>query len=137
MNRLQKWVRDMVGLANDGKLNFGITAHPFEWWDPVREEDVWAPYVQGKNMSPKICGYMNLVAYYAVVRREGKPPSRVLYTDADGFVGKDQYNAFPELKSGKHGLVNPTLADLEQAIKKAKKPQPSRRRRTRTTRGGN
>lgn len=122
MNRLAKWVRDMVALAKVGQINFGITAHPFEWWDPTKEEDVWAPYVQGKNMSPRICGYMNIVAMLQVNERDGEDPQRVLTTDAPGFVGKDQFDCFPQLKSGRHGIIDPTMPKIESAIKSARRP---------------
>lgn len=139
-NRIVKWIGDMVGLAKDGMFSFGITAHPFDWHDPMKEEDVLAPWVQGKNMSPKICGFMNIVAYLQVQKREDKPPQTVLLSEAAGFYGKDQYNCFPELKSGKNGILEPTVPKLEKAItgsrrhktaskKKPAKRSPKRRRR--------
>lgn len=119
-DRVAKWVRDMTGLADAGLINFGITAHPFEWYDPIRQEDVWAPWVQGRNMSPKVCGYMNVVAYLRVVRRKDGSTVRVLLTEAEGFVGKDQYSAFPTLKNGDAGIVEPTMAKVMSAIETAR-----------------
>jgi hypothetical protein len=127
-DRINKWVRDMVGLAKMGHFNFGITAHPVEIWDPIREEELWAPWVQGKNMSNKICGFMNLVAYLQEVRREGKPTQRLLLTEAPGFVGKDQFQALPELKSGRRGLVKPTVPELTKAIDAARGPARKRKK---------
>jgi hypothetical protein len=116
--RLARWVRDMTGLAKAGAFNFGITAHPIEWYDPTLEEDVWAPWVQGKNMIPKICGYMNIVAYLQEQKGESsKPGQRVLMVDQKGFMGKDQLFCFPELKSGRHGIIDPTGDKLIKAIK--------------------
>lgn len=134
MDRISRWTRDMVGLANAGQFNFGITAHPFEWYDPVKQEDVWAPYIQGKNMSPKICGYMQVVAYLAVVEPEGKSggePKRVLMTDSPGFVGKNQLGEFPALKSGRHGIIDPTMDKVVDALqgRKASKKTTTRRKR--------
>lgn len=136
-DRIAKWVRDMAGLADAGLINFGLTAHPFEWYDPVAEEDLWAPWVQGRGMSPKICGYMNVVAYLREVRKKDGGSVRVLMTDAEGFVGKDQYDAFPELNNGSHGIVDPTMPKIMKAIKDArgdgaastKKSAPKRRRK--------
>ena len=54
--RLNKWTRDMVGLAKAGHLNFGMTAHPFEWIDPTQNKELWAPWIQGKSMSPELQG---------------------------------------------------------------------------------
>lgn len=116
-DRIAKWVRDMTGIAKAGAFNFGITAHPFEWYDPVREEEVWAPWIQGKNMSPKISGYMNIIAFLQERKGdEDKPGQRILMIDAPGFVGKDQLDCIPELKSGRHGIIEPTMAKLEKAI---------------------
>jgi AAA domain len=126
MERMASWVRVMSGLADAGKINFGMTAHMFEWYDPVREEDVWMPWIQGKNMSPKLCGYMNIVAYLMKVEREGKDPQTVLLSEAPGFFGKDQYQCFPKLKSGRRGIVSPDMEKIEQAINGAR-PAPKRK----------
>lgn len=127
MQRIGKLVRDMVGLASAGQFNFGLTAHPFEWWDPIQETDVWAPWIQGSNMSPKLCGYMNIVAVLQEVRRrdsDGDQPSqRLLLVDAPGHVGKDQLGCFPALKSGRHGFIDPTMGDVIEAIEASRKPR--------------
>lgn len=120
-DRIAKWVRQMTGIAKAGAFNFGITAHPFEWFDPGLDEYVWAPWIQGKGMIPKICGYMNIVCYLQEQRdKEGKVGSRVLLTDQKGYMGKDQLHCFPELKSGRHGIVEPTGEKLVTAIKGSK-----------------
>jgi hypothetical protein len=112
-DRLAKWVRDMVGIAKAGAFNFGMTAHPFAEYDPVLSQDVWKPWIQGKKMSDKIQGYFNTVAY--LQEQKGDDGQRVLYIDKPGFVGKDQLNAFPELKSGYHGIIDPSIPKLEKA----------------------
>lgn len=129
MSRLGKLVRDTVGLAKAGHFNFGMTAHVMELHDPVNDTELWAPQVQGKNMSHKFSGYMNIVAY---LQKDDKG-KRLLLTDAEGFVGKDQFDCFPELKSGRHGLVNPTMKDVDAAIKKARGNKPARKRAARST----
>lgn len=129
MSRLGKFVRDTVGLAKAGHFNFGMTAHVMELHDPVADEELWAPQVQGKNMSHKFAGYMNIVAY---LQKDDKG-KRLLLTDAEGFVGKDQFDCFPALKSGRHGLVNPTMKDVDAAIKKARGNKPARKRAARST----
>lgn len=146
-DRLAKWVRDMTGIAKAGAFNFGVTAHPYEWYDPTQEEEIWAPWIQGKNMIPKICGYMNIIAYLQKQDDDKKGTSqRVLLTDAPGFLGGDQLECFPQLKSGRHGIVDPTMAKIEKAIKSspkrsgdsspAEKPKrkraPARRRRAKS-----
>lgn len=118
--RIARWVRDMTGLAKAGAFNFGITAHPFEWYDPTKEEEIWVPWIQGKGMIPKICGYMNIIAYLQE-QSTTQGDQRVLLVDAPGFLGGDQLDCFPELKSGNHGIVEPTMAKIEAAIKKSPK----------------
>lgn len=130
MGRLQRWTRDLVACAKGGHFNFIVTAHPFEWWDPIKEEDVWAPYIQGKNMSPKICGYMNIVAYLQKVERDGEDPQEILLTESDGFYGKDQFQCFPELKSGRRGIIEPTLPKLMAAVDKARGSRKAKTKRT-------
>lgn len=121
MQRLARWVRHMVALEG---FNFGITAHQADLND---EDDnaLLMPYVQGKNMSNKICGYMNVVAYLEMVK--GK---RVLRTTAtDRYYAKDQYDAFPNGR-----LVEPTMAKIIKAIEASRngagttKRRPARRR---------
>jgi hypothetical protein len=121
MDRLSKWVRDMVGISKAGAFNFGITAHIFEWYDPVAEKDIWVPWIRGKDMIGKVCGYMNIIAYLKKQDDGEGGEQRVLLTDAPGFMGGDQLDCIPELASGRHGIVEPTMADLEKAIKKSPK----------------
>ncbi len=139
--RLGKWMRDMVGLSKAGMFNFGVTAHVMEFTDPVADEDVWAPLVQGGDgkMSMKVMGYMNIVAYLQEVKDDdGGSGQRLLLTDAKGFIGKDQTNTFPKLKSGRHGFVNPTMEDVEAALAKRattgsttkRRKRPAKRRAT-------
>jgi hypothetical protein len=110
--RITNMIQDFCGLAAEGKINFGITCHPSDWYNPVTEETVLAPWVQGKGMIPKICGYMNVITYMQEVQRDKKPPQLQLLANAPGFYGKDQYHAFPTLKSGKRGLIDPTMPQV-------------------------
>jgi hypothetical protein len=135
MDRVAKFVRDMQALADEGKIHFGVTAHPFDWYNPVKEEDMWAPWIQGKNMVTKICGYMNLVAYLERVERKGKPDQTLLLSNAKGFHGKDQIG-LPEMKSGRKGIVDPTIPKLEQIIGSRSPGAGGKRKRTRKRRKG-
>lgn len=114
--RISNWIQDMCGLADEGKINLGITTHAIDYFDPVREETMLAPWIRGKDMIPKISGYMHIVAYLQEVHREGKEPQLQLLTNAKGFSGKDQFHAFPALKSGKRGMVGPTMPRIIEAI---------------------
>jgi hypothetical protein len=127
MWRLQQWVRNAIGVPG---INIGITAHPAEMLNPIDGLTKLQPWVQGKNMSTKIQGYMKIVAYLEVVPAEdntsGKP-RRVLRTaGTERYEAKDQYDAFPNGR-----LVDPTLDKIEKSIlavrEAAKKPQHPRR----------
>jgi AAA domain len=122
MWRLQQWVRDMVGFPG---FNLGITAHPAELINPLNGEAKLQPWVQGKNMSTKIQGYMNIVGYLEVVdQKDG--PRRVLRTHGtDKFEAKDQFDAF-----AKGRLVDPTMTSIEAAIAASRNGRVGTRRRT-------
>lgn len=135
MSRLGSWCRHMVGM---NEFHFGITAHPAELEDVVLEHARLKPFIQGKNMSDKIQGYMKLVGYYEIVRSSGTP-RRVLRTQAtDKYDAKDQYEAF-----AKGRLVDPTMPKIITAIEEAraaklarrKRRQPSRKRKTTKKKG--
>lgn len=131
MRRIEKWIRDVSGIADTGAFNFGITCHPFEWYHPVKEEDVFAPWIQGKGMVPKITGYMKVVAYLMNVEaKEGKSAQQVLLTDAKGFFGKDQYFFTTEFKSGRRGMVAPSMPKIEKAIKEARAKKSASEKKT-------
>jgi hypothetical protein len=114
MWRLQEWVRHMVGCD---MFNFGITAHTF-WGQSDSDEDPdekiikLMPWVQGKNMPHKICGYMNIVALLEVKRRKGGRESRVLQTKGnDRMFGKDQFDLFSDGR-----LLNPDMPKIKKAL---------------------
>jgi AAA domain len=112
MWRLQTWIRDMVGIKG---FNLGITAHPEYLPNPITGEVKLQPYVQGKNMSTKIQGYCNIVAYLEVVVQEGKN-IRVLRTEgSENYEAKDQFDAFPNGR-----LVNPTMEKIQNGIDAAR-----------------
>ncbi len=112
MHRLGLWVRQFVSLANEGRCNVGITAHPFEAADPTNDDELtMMPYVQGRNMPQKICGYMNVVALLDLVRRDAKL-RRVLRTSAsDRYYAKDQFDAFPNGR-----MSDPDMSKIEAAL---------------------
>lgn len=128
MHRLGLWVRQFVALANEGRCNVGVTAHPSEAPDPTNDDEMtMMPYVQGRNMPQKICGYMNIVALLDLDRRDAKL-RRILRTRAsDRYYAKDQFDAFP---SGK--LIGPDMAKIEAALglNKTTKRRTSRRKTT-------
>lgn len=121
MARLSRYIRHFVGMD---AFNFGVTAHPTPFEMPDGEEKLM-PYVQGKNMAPKICGYMNMVLYYELRRKKDGTLYRVLRSEAsDQFYAKDQFTA---LSKGR--LVDPTMPKVIEAIEAARGGRGNRTKR--------
>lgn len=129
MWREEQFIRHMVGAEG---FNFGITAHPFWYTDPESDMPTsqLMPWIQGKSMPQKICGYMNVVGFMEVKSR-GKGAQakkyRVIHTSkSDRYYAKDQYDAF-----GENGdIINPTLPKMMEAIESVRvRPKPQRRTR--------
>jgi hypothetical protein len=140
-HRLGESLRHIVGAR---VTNFGMTAHTA--WLPSNSDEEsddpqekLMPWVQGKNMAPKFCGYMNMVAFGDVTKKG----TRVLhFNNTQGHYGKDAYDAFLD---NDHKLLNPTVPKIVRAVKAARKASGSKtaskgkakaRRRKTTTRKG-
>lgn len=123
MQRLGRWVRDVATLSDSGAFNFGITAWPAELSPSPEDSEIeqkMMPWVQGRNMSMKMCGYVNIVAFGAITPKG----TRVLhFMESEHIYAKDQFNMFPNYK-----LLNPTIPKIEAAVA-AKRPTPARKRR--------
>lgn len=114
MERIQQWVRHMVGCR---RFHFGITAHPMEGPHPTNDEggDLLRPYIQGKNMTEKICGYMNMVGFLEVIEEDKKKWRRLHFEENARFYAKDHYDAFPD------GYIdNPTMPAIMAAVERAR-----------------
>jgi hypothetical protein len=117
MVRLARWIRNMNGMAQAGMFNFGVTAHPMELWDADSDSEKLKPWIQGKQMSDKICGYMNVISYMEIKQRK-----RVLRFEAtEDYIAKDQFNAFKN-----HRLINPTMPKFMRAINTAREGKQTR-----------
>lgn len=114
MYRIGSWMRHVVG---PDLFNFGWTGHTVSLSSPDLDEDgdpieKLMPWVQGKNMSSKCCGYMNLVCF---LEAKGKDRHRVLHSQSSQrFYAKDQFDA---LTNGK--LVHPTMPKLIESVHKS------------------
>jgi len=109
MVRIKQWVRHMSALD----FNFGITAHPFRWADPVTEITRMWPWIQGKNMPNTVCGYMNIIGYMKV----GNDQKHRLYTRlTEDFYARDRFGALGA------GLINPSIPMIERKVKEATRP---------------
>jgi hypothetical protein len=128
--RLGIWMRHMVG---PDLFNFGFTAHTAELLpseDPEAEKKLM-PWVQGKNMSPKFCGYMNVVAFMDQAKIGGKADRRVLrLNSSERYFAKDQFDMTEDGR-----IVDPTMVKVSELIDesraRAAAATPVRRRRRR------
>jgi hypothetical protein len=110
MERIQQFVRHTVGAK---RFHVGITCHPFEDAHPTNDEggSLLVPYIQGKGMTPKICGYMNIIAFNELREEDDNSWARMHFRENSRFYAKDLYDSFP---SGY--LDNPTMPKLMEAI---------------------
>lgn len=110
MNRLKLWTRHMAALP----INFGITAHPI-LASTTEGDDIYMPFVQGKNMIHVVCSYMDVIGYLTIVERQGKS-HQVLYTQRhNGFYGRDRFKAL----GGR--MIAPSIPKIEAAIANARR----------------
>lgn len=113
MQRIQRWVRHMVGCPD---WHFGMTAHVDKGNVTENEEDTTEklmPFIQGKNMAPKMCGYMNIVGYYHWEQvGRAKTDARVLSLNSTPeFYAKDQFDCAPDGR-----IINPTMTKIAEGI---------------------
>lgn len=115
MERIQQWVRHMVGCNS---FHFGIMAHPMEGQHPTNDEGgfVLKPYIQGKQMTEKICGYANMVGFLEIKEdKDDNPFRRLHFRESSRWYAKDQYDAFPS------GYIdNPTLPAIAKAVERSR-----------------
>lgn len=123
MQRLGRWVRDVATLSDSGAFNFGITAWPAELSPSPEDAEIpekLMPWVQGRNMSMKVCGYVNIVAFGSITP---KGTRKLQFMESDHVYAKDQFDMFSNYR-----LLNPTIPKIEEAVA-ATKPKPAPRRR--------
>lgn len=126
MERIQQFIRHVVG-ANS--FHFGITCHPMEQQHPTNDEGgfLLAPFIQGKNMTEKICGYMNIVSFLEVMDAEDDeaPESlrRLHVRENSRFYAKDLFDCLPL-----GYMDDPTVAKLMDAVGATKRPTTVTRR---------
>lgn len=117
MHRLGVWIRAFIAMD---RVNLGITAHPYETtagggYETSRLEEgdaILMPWIQGKNMPMKICGYMNGVFYLRVTKdSKTKKTIRELITDITPREYGATIYAKNQLFPGKK-LINPTMPEL-------------------------
>lgn len=132
MGRLGQWMRYVIG---PDLFNFGFTAHAAQLLPSEDEEESrkLMPWIQGKNMSPKFCGYMNVVAFMEVTKIGGDDNRRVLRLNStERYYAKDQFDM---TSNGR--ILDPTMEKVAELIDAsraraagAQKKRPGRTRRT-------
>ena len=139
MYRIGAFMRHIIG---PDLFNVGFTGHPATLASPDLDEDgdpveKLMPWIQGRNMSPKLCGYTNLVCF---MERAGTKGRRVIRSQSDPrFYAKDQFDALPD-----GVLWDPTMPKLIDLIEKSpgrakagrSTKRPATKRRRTTTRKG-
>jgi hypothetical protein len=126
MQRLGRWVRDMATLSNSGAFNFGITAWPAELSPSPEDSEIeqkMMPWVQGKNMAMKVCGYVNVVAFGTIT---SKGTRRLQLNESEHIYAKDQFDL-----TDKGFMLNPTMSKIQTAVEQkwaATDGKPARRR---------
>jgi hypothetical protein len=115
MERIQQWLRHMVGCNT---FHFGVMAHPHEGQHPTNDEGgfLLRPYVQGKMMTEKLCGYGNFIGFMEVMEEDKRTWRRLHVKESPRWYAKDQFDAF--LPNGY--LDEPTLPKIMTAIEKAR-----------------
>lgn len=106
-NRISTMIRSFKKLP----MHVGFTAHVMKTED-LDGKILYLPMLQGGQgaLSQKVCGYMNVVGYLMVQRKEGAA-KRILYTEKTGkYLAKGRFPGMP----GK--LEDPTVPLLEQAM---------------------
>lgn len=122
--KIASFLRNVIG---PDTFNFGWTSHPERLKSPDQDDEgdpieKLMPWVQGRNMSPKCCGYMNMVLYMS---RSKTGRRRLFGQSTDVFYAKDQFDAIPA-----EGLWDPTMPKLLELIAQARgsaPPKPAKR----------
>lgn len=131
-NRIGNLVRRFVALP----INFGISCHVMIDVDASDGSTLWQPAVQGKGMSSKVSGYMNVIGLLGNAIIGKKPDTRTvkrLLTQQEGkLYARDRFGALG------HHMDDPTIPKLTAMINAKRQGSPPttldapRRRRRRT-----
>jgi hypothetical protein len=139
MQRLGRWIRDVATLSDTGAFNFGITAWPAEL-SPSPEDDEMPqklmPWVQGKNMAMKVCGYTNIVAFGSITP---KGTRQLQFMENDRVYAKCQFDGTDKpgsVKAMNYRMLRPTIPKIEDMVatstapvkRRTKVVRPARRR---------
>lgn len=106
MNRIGKYVRAFAALP----INFGISCHVMADFDQDGNP-VLQPLVQGKGMSSKVSGYMNVIGFLGKAETpEKKQVQRLLTAKVGKYFARDRFNALTPF------VDKPTIPKIEGLI---------------------
>lgn len=100
MNRLNRYVRDLVRLP----IPVICTAHMM-WESDQEGEYRFMPAVQGKNMSPKICAYFDLIGHMSIKVVDGAERPVFSTLKEEKFYTKDRFMVIGR-------MVDPTVPKI-------------------------
>jgi hypothetical protein len=132
--RMGIWMRHVIGAD---LFNFGFTAHPAMVASPDLDDDgdpieKLMPWIQGKQMTQKFCGYCNLVGWID----KGKSGKRIFKATSDEVhYAKDQFDAIPQkgvILPRSHGMKK--ISDLVYKARPAMRPGSNTNQRRATRR---
>lgn len=132
MQRVGRKTRELVTLSNSGAFNFGVTAWiaDLEMSEDEEKPRKLMPFVQGKNMASKTCGYMNIVGFGESTERG----TRVLrFMETERYYAKtvfDDRSGPGSFAANKYRLLNPTMPRIIDMIQKSGgRPQPAAKKK--------
>lgn len=120
MNRVSRLLRDMRDLP----MHMGVTCHTFrEQYFDDQEQDLNTPYIQGKGMTEKVCGYMGVIGHMKIETGKTGEVAVLDCRPSDQWYTKDRY--------GVGRMINPTIGKVLTIVKDG--PAPARPARTATS----
>lgn len=108
MNRLTLLLRDFRELP----INIGITCHTLRVEDEDDGTVTNMPYIQGKNMPEKVCGYFAVVAVMDKVIKDGHEQFRLRAGAVPKWYTKDRFRIGT--------ILNPTMAKIMAKVEAAR-----------------
>lgn len=109
-NRIAQLVREFIDLP----INFGVSCHTMAGELPGMDDLVYIPDIQGKGMSSKISGFMNVIGYLGWTKKEvnGKEVRvrRMQWQHRGDYFAKDRFHALGTY------MDEPTLPKAMRAI---------------------
>lgn len=107
-NHLGTQIRNIKALP----MHFGWTAHVMSSEDENGKVQ-YIPMLQGGQgqYSQKMCGYMGVIGYMYVVRKEGKEVRQISFSKRSKFLAKSRFKGLQGV------MTNPTMPKMMEAVR--------------------